>query len=532
MSPSRDAVPVPGSERAPLAGARATGAAAADERVEVTVIVRPRAEAAPFSAHAWGEAPPAERTYMTRGELADAQGAEAADVEAVARFAKEHGLTVLETSAARRSVSLGGTVEQMSAAFGVELHRYEHEGGSYRGRTGAVHVPAELEQVVEAVLGLDDRPVASPRLVARDAGPGIAGPLAVDDASFTPLDLAGLYAFPQGANGAGECIALIELGGGYRDTDVTAYFASLGIPAPAVEAVSVDGAANAPEGDSKDADGEVALDIEVAGAIAPGARLAVYFAPNTDRGFLDAITTALHDETRTPSVISISWGSAESAWTAQSLKAFDDAFASAAALGVTVLCAAGDDGSSDRVGDDLAHADFPASSPHVIACGGTRLTAANGAISSEVVWNDPGHGAGGGGISDVFDVPAWQAGTGVPASANAGGRRGRGLPDLAADADPATGYRVLLAGTATVFGGTSAVAPLIGGLIACINQQQGHGSGFLNPLLYGGIGASDAFRDVTSGTNGAYTAAPGWDACTGWGSVVGERLQAALAAGS
>jgi kumamolisin len=165
----------------------------------------------------------------------------------------------------------------------------------------------------------------------------------------------------------------------------------------------------------------------------------------------------------------------------------------------------------------------------VIACGGTRVSAADGEITSEVVWNDPGHGAGGGGISDVFDLPDWQQGSDVPPSANAGGRVGRGLPDLAADADPATGYRVYLDGAATVFGGTSAVAPLVGGLIACINGQQGHPCGFLNPLLYGGIGASDAFRDITSGTIGAYTAGAGWDACTGFGSAVGTRLRDALA---
>jgi kumamolisin len=235
-------------------------------------------------------------------------------------------------------------------------------------------------------------------------------------------------------------------------------------------------------------------------------------------------------------VISISWGSAEANWTAQSLSQFDAAFATAAALGVTILCAAGDDGSADNMSDGLAHADFPSSSPHVTACGGTRLDASNGVIHDEIVWNNPGHGSTGGGISDVFPVPSWQAGK-VPKSANAGHRAGRGIPDLAADADPATGYKVIVDGSSGVFGGTSAVAPLIAGLIARVNQAQKQSSGFLNPILYGKSGSSKAFHDITSGTNGAYHARKGWDACSGWGRPIGSRLldslqsQQAVAAG-
>jgi kumamolisin len=520
-------VPVPGSERMALTGARAVGAVPGDERVEVTVLVRPHKGAAPIEATSFGATAPADRRYLSREQFAETHGADEDDMQAVEHFASEHGLTVLDADAARRSISLAGTAAQMSAAFGVELQRYEAPGGSYRGRTGAVHIPAELADIVEAVLGLDDRPAASPRLrMAMNPDGGIADPHAAA-ASFTPVELASLYDFPSGSDGKGQCIAIIELGGGYKTADIKAYFKSLNLPAPSVTAVGVDGAHNAPTGDPSSADGEVMLDIEVAGGVAPKAKLAVYFAPNTDRGFLDAITTALHDTKRKPSVISISWGAPESAWTAQSLAAYDSAFASAAALGVTIMCASGDDGSDDRVGDGLAHADFPASSPHVVACGGTRLNAANGKIKSEVVWNNPGHGAGGGGISDVFDLPTWQAGKGVPKSANPGHRKGRGLPDLAADADPATGYKVIVDGTSAVFGGTSAVAPLMAGLIARINEHQGHPVGFLNPLLYGGIGKA-AFNDITSGTIGAYTAKKGWDACSGWGSANGTHLQDAL----
>ena len=241
------------------------------------------------------------------------------------------------------------------------------------------------------MFGLDDRPQARARFRRHLEG---IGPRAAGDTSYTPDAVAQLYAFP-GGKGSGQTVAIIELGGGFRAADLNTYFSRLDIdPAPSVTAVSVDGALNQPVGDPNSADGEVLLDIDVVGAIAPGAQIAVYFAPNTDQGFLDAITTAVHDNTRKPSVVSISWGAAESSWTAQSLTAYDQAFQDAGLLGVTVCCASGDDGSTDNVSDGAAHVDFPASSPNVLACGGTRLESSGGRISKEVVWNQgSGNGA-------------------------------------------------------------------------------------------------------------------------------------------
>jgi kumamolisin len=270
------------------------------------------------------------------------------------------------------------------------------------------------------------------------------------------------------------------------------------------------------------------LDIEVAAAIAPNANIAVYFAPNTSSGFLDAITTALHDTQNKPSVLSISWGGAEATWTAQAMQQFDAAFQTAAALGVSVCVAAGDSGSSDGETDKLAHVDFPASSPNVLACGGTTLEAAGGAIRSEVVWNDGPSSATGGGISDVFALPSYQSSAHVPPSANPGARIGRGIPDVAADADPDTGYQVRVDGENLVIGGTSAVAPLWAGLITLCNQKLGTPVGFLNPLLYGSLAGQGVCRDITSGNNGAYSAGAGWDACTGWGSPQGAAILQAL----
>jgi len=271
----------------------------------------------------------------------------------------------------------------------------------------------------------------------------------------------------------------------------------------------------------------VMLDIEVAASVAPGAKIAVYFTPNTDQGFIDAITTAVHDTTNKPSVISISWGGPESSWTAQSLAALDAACQSAAALGITITVAAGDDGSTD--GGTGNNVDFPASSPHVLACGGTKLVASGATISSEVVWNELAsqEGATGGGVSNVFPLPSWQANANVPASSASAG--GRGVPDVAGDADPNAGYTIRVDGETMVIGGTSAVAPLWAGLIAVANQQLGKPVGFVQPALYAAKAAT-AFSDITQGNNGAFSAGPGWDACTGLGSPIAEKLIPLLAA--
>jgi kumamolisin len=347
--------------------------------------------------------------------------------------------------------------------------------------------------------------------------------------SYTPRQLAQLYNFPSN-NGSGQCVAIIELGGGYQDSDLQTYFQNQNIPLPTVTSVSVDGGQNTPDGNPDSADGEVDLDIEVVGSVAPGAHIAVYFAPNTDQGFLDAITQATHDTTNNPSVISISWGGAESTWTSQAMQTMDQAFQAATALGITVCCAAGDGGSADGVSDGKAHVDFPSSSSYALACGGTRLEATNNAVTSEVVWNDSTTSATGGGVSDVFGLPTWQDNAHVPVSVN-DQHSGRGVPDVAGDADPQTGYQVRVDGQDTVFGGTSAVAPLWAGLIALINQQRGKPVGYLNPILYANysqLAQANALRDVTSGNNGSYSAGAEWDACTGLGTPDGAKLLDAL----
>jgi kumamolisin len=511
-------IPLTGSERVALPGARVLAPADPTERLEVSVIVR-RGAADEFRARVAELASgAARRPTLSREEFAQRHGADPADLAAVRTFAAAHGLHVVQEHAARCTVVLSGTVAQFNAAFQVQLQRMQHATCSYRGRTGPITLPAELSGVVEAVLGLDSRPQAAAHFRIR--------PAASTASSFTPPQVASLYAFPNGT-GAGECVGLIELGGGFRPADLDAYFKGLGLTSPTVTAVSVDHIQNTPSGDANGPDGEVMLDIEVVGAIAPQAKIAVYFAPNTDAGFLDAITTAIHDTTNKPSVISISWGSAESSWTSQAMTAMDNAFQAAAALGLSVCVASGDNGSSDGVTDGADHVDFPASSSFALACGGTSLRASLSAIDSEVVWNDGANGgATGGGISAVFARPVWQAAlNAVDTQGKSVALTERGVPDVAGNADPETGYKVRVDGTASVIGGTSAVAPLWAALIARVNALTGKPAGYLNPQLYKN---PQALRDITSGNNGDFAAASGWDACTGLGSPNGTALRTVI----
>lgn len=507
-------IPLPGSERQIHANAKLIGPRSPDERFEVTMVLRH--DAKPEAAKVRAAAASGDRGHLTRAEFAASHGASSEDIKLVTDFAEANGLAVVRVSPERRSVILSGTVGRFEKAFDVELHSYEFAEGNYRGRVGAVHIPEALAGAVLAVLGLDNRPQARPRLRARAALP-----------TYWPTEIARLYSFPKTASGNGQCIALIELGGGYQPADLVTYFKQANVnPAPEVYSVSVDGATNSPSGPDGP-DGEVMLDIEVAGAVAPGAKIAVYFAPNTDKGFLDAITKAIHDAHFNPSIISISWGGPETSWTNQSLDAFDAAFQDAAALGITVCVAAGDNGSSDGVADGTPVVDFPASSPNVLACGGTRLIGTGATISSETVWNNGPDSATGGGVSRHFTRPDYQTKAKVPAAP--GGFVGRGVPDVAGDADPNTGYHVRVDGIDTVIGGTSAVAPLWAGLIALCNEINSskagvnHQAGFINPKIYPSS-AETAFHDITKGNNGEYPARKGWDACTGLGSPIGSVL--------
>ena len=528
---------IQGSHRPPVHGAKESTPPSSTEPVQATIVVRGQ-NVDQFQQHLQ-RLHAGEQAHLSHAEFDQQFGASADDLKAVTAFAQGHGLTVVHSHAGRRSVIVTGSVEQMTAAFGVHFVTYEKGALRHRGYTGSVQVPAELAGVVEHVLGLDNRPVAKPHIrrhghhhhhptnppdptqPTQPTDPSAGG--AAAPKSFTPLQVAALYGFPAGHGSSSYNVALIELGGGFNATQVASYFTSLKVsPAPNVVSVSVDGAKNTTGGD---ADGEVQLDIEVVGAIASAATIAVYFAPNTDAGFLDAITQATHDTTYQPAVISISWGGPEASWTPATMTSFDSALASAAVLGVSTFVASGDNGSSDGETDGKNHVDFPASSPHATGCGGTTLTGSGSTIGSEVVWNGSG-----GGVSAQFALPTWQAklkATTAKGAATALAKRG--VPDVSGNADPNSGYTVSIDGKSEVVGGTSAVAPLWAALTAVQCAIAGKRQGLVNPTLYAN---PSHMRDITSGNNTGFEATAGWDACTGLGSIRSTSLNASTSSSS
>jgi kumamolisin len=449
--------------------------------------------------------------HLTHEDFAAKHGCGTDDIIAVESFAARHHFTVDRVHAGARTITLSGNLHDLAQAFGASIELRKVGDKTYRTRSGHLSVPVDLNGVVIAVLGFDERPVARTRHHVLDR----AG-----QSSYTPGQVAQAYNFPPN-KGTNQTIALIELGGGYNQSDLDTYWRQVGVSGVSVTAVGVDGVTNAPTGDPNSADGEVALDIEVAGAIAPAARIAVYFAPNTDEGFLDGINAAIHDAVRKPSVISISWGGPECNWTPQAMNAFNAAFHDAALLGISICVAAGDNGSNDGVGDNANHVDFPASSPWVLACGGTRLQANGGKIMSETVWNDGAEGgATGGGFSAHFSKPLYfQKNLDIV---------GRGVPDVAGNADPETGYLIVVDGQSGVIGGTSAVAPLWASLIALCNEELGRNAGWIHQHLYGPAAQQGALHDITQGNNGSFQAGKGWDACTGLGSPDGRALLGVL----
>jgi len=498
-------VPLHGSTRDATADARTVRTVDESESIDLTLVLRRRAEIPDGLV----EGP---RTF-SRQELAERFGAVPADIELISRTAREHGLDVTDVDQASRRVRITGTLAELRAvvdpaALTVVESRHPATGRTveHRRRQGALRILADWQNVVVAVLGMDDRPQARPHI--RHIKP------AATRISYTPVELEWIYRFPGGTDGAGRTLAVLELGGGFTQEDLDTYFSGLGIVMPTIETVGINGADNTPEGDPHGPDGQVLLDIEVAGALAPRARQVVYFAPNTARGFTDALSTAVHADP-TPTAISIGWGLSEVDWTGQGRAVFDAALADAAALGITVCVAAGDNGSSA----EEPAIGYPASSPLALACGGTSLDVdpLTGTVRSERMW-------GRGGFSRIYRQPSWQAHDVMdPVSQH---RLGRGIPDVAAVADPSTGYEVLIDGQRLVVGGTGAVAPLWAALACRLSESLGRPLGLLQPLLYAGASPDSTptgFRDIILGDAGL-----GRFSSTGLGVPDGTVLAAAL----
>jgi kumamolisin len=512
-----------GSTRSPAAGASLIGKTDGSAIIQVTVVLTRKQEIQKDDLQRHAMLRPQERPATDHAAFLERYGASDEAVAAVKSLAERYELNVTNVDQKRRVVELTGPATNMEQAFGTELHDYAVGKKTYRGRRGPLLLPIATTPYVEAVLGLDNRPVAKPRLRARNV-----------QAAYYPQDLAALYRFPKG-DGAGQTVALIELGGSYGPEDLQTYFAAAGLTqTPTVRSISVVPGAPVPYGQDTESDGEVMLDIEVVGSIAPAATIVVYFADNSDQGFYQAVSQAVHDPLTT--TVSISWGSPEKDWSQQTMDAWKSLGQGATLLNVPIFVASGDHGcadeqSSDQGHDGQRHADFPGTcADGVISCGGTSLRSANDAITDEVVWNDGDGWATGGGVSTYFQIPAWQDGI-----ATDDGTRllMRGVPDVAGNADPNTGINVRVNGSNGVSGGTSAVAPQWAALTAIISQRLGRKAGFFLPLLYANSTAAPT-NDIVSGNNtvfgvAGYVAKAGWDACTGLGSPDGEKLLSLLA---
>jgi kumamolisin len=480
--------------------------------------------------------PLAQRKYLSHANVRALYGANPQHLDQIESYAQLHNLMVVHRSAAERHIVLRGSLGDLLAAFPADLKNYQHPLGMYRGRSGPVHVPTQLSSFVSGVFGFDTRPKhrgPGKTQVMASSGPG-------GDNGVAATFFAQRYNFPtQFGNttldGSGQTIAVIELGGGFTTSDLQTYFHEIQSPLPDVSSVSVDFAGNNPAPTNSD-DGEVMLDIEVIGTIVPRAKIVVYFAPNSgDQGLLDAISAAVEDTERKPSVISISWGNPEDFLDEQAKAAYHEIFAKAATLGITICVASGDHGVADLAAsqwDQQIHVDHPASDDLVLGCGGTQI---NTTTKQESAWNDgtpfninaPNGGGwtGGGGISTRFAVPSYQAGANLPVSI-ATGQPGRGVPDISMSA---TNYFVRVDSQEYSSGGTSAVAPLMSALVARLNQAKQKNVGFINPFLYANA-ANGAVVDITAGNNGiantivGYQAGQGWDACTGLGTPHGTQI--------
>ena len=336
--------------------------------------------------------------------------------------------------------------------------------------------------------------------------------------SYTVPELMRLYNFPE-LDGEGQTIGIIELGGGYKKSDLAAYFKKFNLPEPDITWKSVDNGKNITTS-ANSADGEVQINIEVAATVAPKAKFILYFTANTSQGYIDALKAAIDDR---PNVLMSGWGSPEPSWTSETVQALNNQLHRAADAGITFVAGAGDSGPTDGITDGKPHVDFPASSPWALTVGGTLLQTEGASIRSEVAWNDlaTSGGATGTGVSKVFQFPDWQRNTSAQNS-------GRNVPDVAINASPSSGYQAVIDGQTTVIGGTSSAAPLWAGLIALLNQGLGKNLGFFNPLLYKTIGSTDAFNPIPRG-EGFHTQS-GWNPLTGWGTPDGKKLLAALRA--
>jgi kumamolisin len=586
---------VEGSERRLGRSSRLVGKADPNETVTITIMVRRRPDGPPLPDHEyWASTSLEQQKHLSVEESAARYGASQADLDAVAEFARSHGMTVNATSAAHRKVVAAGTVAQMNAAFGIDLKMYDslHPEGErgprgvwlgkrqvHRSHEGYLHVQESLAGVIMAVFGLDNR-----KITAKNT---LLPPNFWDGQILTAPQVCQLYGWPAGSIAdKGQTIGILAASpGGWDPVDITLYYQNLNlslyqgsyyVTGPGLNPASPPGATTgnlvaptpvigtlgsptAPDTFATNlgqSDGEIEMDICLSSTVAQGAQIAVYLFDGSAQGWMQAAMEAIKPAQGQPqpTVISCSYGFAFTGDDANGLQEFGITaaelgevaaqIADAPSRGVTICVATGDNGTSSKYQDGLAHTQYPATDPNVLACGGTTIGNISGSNFTECIWNDGGATAGGvsgffnsGNSNPVYRQPAYQAWAGVPESLN-DSSVGRGIPDVAANASPYSGYAIYYQGSP--FGplaGTSAAAPLIAGFIAQLNVKVGKNVGFtINQLLYANNGAM--CRKIVAGKklNGTMPTLPilpadnacdgvvgypgtqtGWDACTGWG---------------
>ncbi len=591
MSAQAGYQPIPGSERPQAAGSRLVGPVDGAERIGFTVLLHQRRESPTLhDFDHWQNTPPGKRKYLSVEEFTRTHGAADEDVKAVVDFLRSRGLEVTEANAGRRRLLVEGTAAKIDSALGIKLNRYraprhyiprpvnkgekqepeyhaaaEHE---HRGFEGPVHFPAELVEFVRAVIGLDNRRLGGP------AGTGTGDPAGAN--SLLPTTIGQLYNFPN-TGAAGQTIGLFaaaDEGAAFLPADIALFISNLpagfntppnvtpiglkvGIITYTNDTTIITG------GSAGGAAQETTQDVQTSAAIGQGANINVYMTEDSEAGWEAFLDRAIlpHAGDNPPSVLSASWvlylgddkGTIGDPSVGGSFSNIVTGYLQSAAMrGITALIAIGDWGASNQITDKQCHVGYPNSDPWFTSCGGTiigSVSATTPKTFQEFAWSDANTGAGfdlgiydatGGGVSDTFPVPSYQAAAGIsPISKNDGNPR-RGVPDVAGMVGMAGFF---INGGGYSFTGTSCVAPLYAGLIAVINKFLGHSVGFLNPTLY--AYGSAICSDITFGNNDYgppipplpsgtpdspfYTSGIGWDPCTGWGSIRGRRLLAALA---
>jgi kumamolisin len=485
-----------------------TGAVASAHRISVAVSLKSRNDQAldAFIAQVSNPRSSSYGHYVTKSQFAAQYGRSDADVKKVTDYLRSQGLTVGAVHSGNLLVDATGTAAQLEKAFGTKLSTFKDSatGRSFYANDAAPSVPASIASVVGDISGLNNRAQLRHQAPATKPHNGPGG-------GYTPAQIKGGYNV-SGSTGSGQKVALLEFDG-FQQSNITAYDSHYGLSSAAPTVHKVDGGS----GSLGDGQVEVELDIEVVNAIAPAAAVTVFEGPNSDAGEVDTYQAIV--DSGIP-VTSISWGAAESQRTSSNINAVDAVFKQGAAEGLSFFAASGDSGSDDA-GDGGTSVDYPASDPYVTGVGGTTLTVtSSNAWSRETAWS-----GGGGGASDVFPIPSWQ--TSVQKSQGGGNRQ---VPDVSALANPSPGVSIYSQGSWGQVGGTSAAAPEWAGFAALYNQQASAAGksvlGFANPVLYAAGGTG--FHDITSGSNGAYSAGTGWDFATGWGSYNAATLASTL----